>query len=127
MQRIINYIFDRAIYYKRRLLTLEKILELLNGITEETSIEEARRIVLDAVEMCNTVLDDLKALKDLVDEQNNSLTDKDYEIARLKEENGRIYRDRAEQIVKNSEAKIDEVEEKTQDELEAELMESIDI
>lgn len=106
---------------------MEKILELLNGITEETSIEEARRIVLDAVEMCNTVLDDLKALKDLVDEQNASLTDKDYEIARLKEENGRIYRDRAEQIVKNSEAKIDEVEEKTQDELEAELMESIDI
>lgn len=106
---------------------MEKILELLNGITEETSIEEARRIVLDAVEMCNTVLDDMKALKDLVDEQNTSLTDKDYEIARLKEENGRIYRDRAEQIVKNSEAKIDEVEEKTQDELEAELMESIDI
>lgn len=106
---------------------MEKILELLNGITEETSIEEARRIVLDAVEMCNTVLDDLKALKDLVDEQNASLTDKDYEIARLKEENGRIYRDRAEQIVKNSEAKIDELEEKTQDELEAELMESIDI
>lgn len=106
---------------------MEKILELLNGITEETSIEEARRIVLDAVEMCNTVLDDMKALKDLVDEQNTSLTDKDYEIARLKEENGRIYRDRAEQIVKNSEAEIDKVEEKTQDELEEEFLENIDI
>lgn len=106
---------------------MEKLLELLNGITEDTSIEEARRIVLDAIEAANSALDDVKALKDLVDEQNESLANKDYEIARLKEENGRIYRDRAESIVKHAEDEVNKVSEKTNDELEAELIENIDI
>ena len=106
---------------------MEKLLELLNGITEDTSIEEARRIVLDAIEAANSALDDVKALKDLVDEQNESLVNKDYEIARLKEENGRIYRDRAESIVKHAEDEVSKVSEKTNDELEAELIENIDI
>jgi hypothetical protein len=106
---------------------LERIIELLNGITEETSIEEARRVILDVVELCNSVADDMRGLKDIVDEQAQSLTDKDYEIARLKEENGRIYRDRAERLIQNTEDKIAEVEEKTQAELESELIENIDI
>lgn len=106
---------------------MERIIELLNGITEETSIEEARRVILDVVELCNSVADDMRGLKDIVDEQAQSLTDKDYEIARLKEENGRIYRDRAERLIQNTEDKIDEVEEKTQAELESELIENIDI
>lgn len=106
---------------------MERIIELLNGITEETSIEEARRVILDVVELCNSVADDMRGLKDIVDEQAQSLTDKDYEIARLKEENGRIYRDRAERLIQNTEDKITEVEEKTQAELESELIENIDI
>lgn len=106
---------------------MERIIELLNSITEETSIEEARRVILDVVELCNSVADDMRGLKDIVDEQAQSLTDKDYEIARLKEENGRIYRDRAERLIQNTEDKIAEVEEKTQAELESELLENIDI
>ena len=106
---------------------MDKIIELLNGITEETSIEEARRVILDVVELCNSVADDMRGLKDIVDEQVQSLSDKDYEIARLKEENGRIYRDRAERLIQNTEDKIAEVEEKTQAELESELLENIDI
>lgn len=106
---------------------MERIIELLNSITEETSIEEARRVILDVVELCNSVADDMRGLKDIVDEQAQSLTDKDYEIARLKEENGRIYRDRAERLIQNTENKIAEVEEKTQAELESELLENIDI
>lgn len=106
---------------------MERIIELLNGITEETSIEEARRVILDVVELCNSVADDMRGLKDIVDEQAQSLTDKDYEIARLKEENGRIYRDRAERLIQNTEDKIAEVEEKTQAELESELIKNIDI
>lgn len=106
---------------------MERIIELLNGITEETSIEEARRVILDVVELCNSVADDMRGLKDIVDEQAQSLTEKDYEIARLKEENGRIYRDRAERLIQNTEDKIAEVEEKTQAELESELIENIDI
>lgn len=106
---------------------MERIIELLNGITEETSIEEARRVIIEVAELCNKVSDDIKAMKDLVDEQQTQLTDREYEIARLKEENGRIYRDRAEQIMRNTEAAIDEVEDKTADELEDELMANIDI
>lgn len=106
---------------------MERIIELLNAITEKTSIEEARRVILDVVELCNSVADDMRGLKDIVDEQAQSLADKDYEIARLKEENGRIYRDRAERLIQNTEDKIAEVEEKTQAELESELIENIDI
>ena len=106
---------------------MERIIELLNGITEETSIEEARRVILDVVELCNSVADDMRGLKDIVDEQAQSLTDKDYEIARLKEENGRIYRDRAERLIQNTEDKIAELEEKTQAETESELIANIDI
>ena len=106
---------------------MERIIELLNGITEETSIEEARRVILDVVELCNSVADDMRGLKDIVDEQAQSLDNKDYEIARLKEENGRIYRDRAERLIQNTEDKIAEVEEKTQAETESELIANIDI
>lgn len=106
---------------------MERIIELLNGITEETSIEEARRVILDVVELCNSVADDMRGLKDIVDEQAQSLSNKDYEIARLKEENGRIYRDRAERLIQNTEDKIAEVEEKTQAETESELIANIDI
>lgn len=106
---------------------MERIIELLNGITEDTSIEEARRVNLEVIELCKTVADDMRALKDVVDEQTQSLTDKDYEIARLKEENGRIYRDRAEQIMANTEKAIDEVAEKSTEELEDELLANIDI
>lgn len=106
---------------------MDKIFELLNGITEDTSIEEARRIILDVVELCKSVADDMQGLKDIIEEQRESLTNKNYEIARLKEENGRIYRDRAERLIQNTEDKIAEVEEKTQAELESELFENIDI
>lgn len=106
---------------------LDKIIELLNGITEDTSIEEARRITLDAMELCKSVADDMQGLKDVIEEQQESLTNKDYEIARLKEENGRIYRDRAERLIENTTKKINEVVEKTQAETESELIANIDI
>lgn len=106
---------------------MDKIIELLNNITEDTSIEEARRVILDVVELCNSVADDMRGLKDIVDEQAQSLSDKDSEIARLKEENGRIYRDRAERLMENTTEKINEVAEKTQAETESELIANIDI
>lgn len=106
---------------------MDKIIELLNGITEDTSIEEARRITLDVMELCKSVADDMQGLKDVIEEQQESLADKDYEIARLKEENGRIYRDRAERLMDNTAKKINEVVEKTQAETESELIATIDI
>lgn len=107
--------------------TLNQVLELLNGITEDTAIEEARRVILDVAEMCKNVIDDIKAMKDLTDELTQSNTDKDYEIARLKEENGRIYRDRAERIMANVESEAAKIDEVTTEDVEAELMQNIDI
>ena len=107
--------------------TLTQVLELLNGITEDTAIEEARRVILDVAEMCKNVIDDIKAMKDLTDELTQSNTDKDYEIARLKEENGRIYRDRAERIMANVESEAAKIDEVTTEDVEAELMQNIDI
>ena len=106
---------------------MDRVIELLNSITEDSSIEEARRVILDVIELCNSVADDMKGLRDIISEQTESLTNKDYEIARLKEENGRIYRDRAERLINNTEKKIDEVVEKTQAETESELIANIDI
>lgn len=106
---------------------MEKIIELLNTITEETSIEEARRVVLEVAELCKSVVDDITAMKNLIDELTTKADDREYEIARLKEENGRIYRDRAEQIMENVERKADEIADKTAEETEADLMANIDI
>lgn len=106
---------------------MNKIIELLNAITEDTSIEEARRIILDVLELCKSVADDIQGLRDIIEEQQESLANNDYEIARLKEENGRIYRDRAERLMENTEKKINEVVEKTQAETESELIANIDI
>lgn len=106
---------------------MDRVIELLNSITEDSSIEEARRVILDVIELCNSVADDMKGLRDIIAEQTESLTNKDYEIARLKEENGRIYRDRAERLMENTEKKINEVVEKTQAETESELIANIDI
>lgn len=51
----------------------------------------------------------------------------DAEIARLREENGRIYRERAEQIRNNIERKADEVVDKAAELNEDELLANIDI
>lgn len=107
--------------------TLNQVLELLNSITDETTIEEARRVLLDVAEMCKNVIDDISAMKNLVDELTTSNTDKDYEIARLKEENGRIYRDRAEQIMAHAEAEAEKIAEVSTEDAEAELIANIDI
>ena len=106
---------------------MDKILELLNSITENTTIEEARRIVLDVVEMCKNIVDDINGYMGVIDELTKSNEDKDYEIARLKEENGRIYRDRAEQIRKNIDAEVDAVNEDDTATIEEELIANIDI
>ena len=106
---------------------MEKLLELLAGVTEETSIEEARRVILDVSDALNGIRKDTEGYKELVNEQQTEIDNLHAEIARLKEENGRIYRERAERIQENIDEKIDDVVEKTDDEIEQELIENIDI
>ena len=106
---------------------MEKLLELLAGVTEETSIEEARRIILDVSDALEGIRSETEGFKNLVNEQQTEIDNLHAEIARLKEENGRIYRERAETIQKNIDEKLDEVTDKTDAEIEQELIDNIDI
>lgn len=106
---------------------MEKLLEILNGINDETPIEEMRRAVLDVIDSLDGIKKDTEEYQNLVNEQQTKIDDLEFEIARLKEENGRIFRERAEQIQRNIDEKIDEIDEKSQEDMEAELIENIDI
>ena len=106
---------------------MEKLLEILNGINDETPIEEMRRAVLDVIDSLDGIKKDIEEYQNLVNEQQTKIDDLEFEIARLKEENGRIFRERAEQIQRNIDEKIDEIDEKSQEDMEAELIENIDI
>lgn len=106
---------------------MDKILELLRSINENTTIEEARRIVLDVVEMCNNIVSDINGYTNLINELTAQNSDKDFEIARLKEENGRIYRERAEEISRNIDREVDKVVENNTADIEKELLANIDI
>lgn len=106
---------------------MEKILELLRSVTDETSIEEARRIILDVVELCDGIVNDINGYADVIAQFTEERANQDAEIARLREENGRIYRERAEQIRDNIGRKVDEVVDKTAELSEDELLANIDI
>ena len=105
---------------------MDKIKELLASITEETSVEEARRIILEVSEKLAEIETDVNEYQRLVNEGVDKIAELDAEIARLKEENGRIYRERAETIKRNVKDKIDDAAEDT-DTLEKELIDNIDI
>lgn len=106
---------------------MEKILELLRSVTDETSIEEARRIILDVVELCDAIVNDINGYVDAIAQLTEERAKQDAEIARLREENGRIYRERAEQIRDNIERKADEVVDNAAELSEDELLANIDI
>ena len=106
---------------------MDRILELLNGVTDETTIEEARRVILEVGDKLEDIRKDTDGYVALIKDQQGKITDLEYEIARLKEENGRIFRERAESIQRNIDEKIDEINTKTTDEIEAELINNIDI
>lgn len=106
---------------------MDKLIELLNGITEDTTVEEMRRAILDVVDALENIRTETAGYVTLVNEQQTTIDDLHAEIARLKEENGRIYRERAESIQHAIDAEIETVEEKTAEEIESELMENIDI
>ena len=73
---------------------MDRIIELLASVTEDSTIEEARRVIADCIDEAQKVKDDITGLKQSIDEINAVNADLTDEVARLKEENGRLYRDR---------------------------------
>lgn len=100
------------------------VKEILQQVTNDTTIEEARRYILEAMEQSDKDIDDLTALKENVKELEQTVQDNISQIDYLKEENGRLYRDRARNIADESYDVIDKVI-KSEDEIKAEKEEEI--
>lgn len=103
---------------------MDKLLEILNRVNDESSLEELRRAVADALDAAADVGKDIGEYQNIIDELTKSNGDKDFEITRLKEENGRLFRDRLEDKTRKI---TEEVEEKTEAEIIDELRAGIDI
>lgn len=70
------------------------IAEIISGLSENASVEELRRALADISDANVTVLDDITSLNSVIEDlqnENRNLTD---EVSRLKEENGRLFRER---------------------------------
>lgn len=91
-------------------MNMDALLALLRSITSDTSIEEARRIIAEAVEGSQTIIDDLNALRITTNDLQSKLDESTAEIARLKEENGRLYRDRINRHFDDIDDKVTEKE-----------------
>lgn len=103
---------------------MEKIIDLLKAATEESTPEELRRIIADALDETASVVGDINEYQRVIDELTQSNADKDGEIERIKEENGRLFRER---MADKMEKIIEKSEEKTDDEIAEELRANIDI
>ena len=88
---------------------MTKVKEILSSFTADTTIEEARRLVAEALEETVKAEDDITALNITIEELKSTAIDSANEIDRLKEENGRLYRDRTISIIEKVEEKQDDV------------------
>lgn len=103
---------------------MDKIITILSGVNEESSAEELRRAIADALDETAAVTDDIKEYQRVIDELTESNANKDSEIARIKEENGRLFRER---LADKTERATEAIEEKTDDEIIEELKANINI
>ena len=88
---------------------MDRIIELLASVTEDSTIEEARRVIADCIDEAQKVKDDITGLKTSIDDINATNVDLTEEIARLKEENGRLYRDRVRTATDIVEKKVEDI------------------
>lgn len=103
---------------------MNKILELLASITENTTVEEARRIIADVIDEANKVKDDITGLQKSIEDLNAQNADLTAEVTRLQEENGRLFRERVRTATETVTEAFD-IEEKTPDEEAEELLNEI--
>lgn len=94
------------------------IREILTPVDDSTTLEEARRIIADALDAVTDVEADAQNYADEIARLTTELADSATEIARLREENGRLFRERISKVEDVKEAIVDAVEEVTEDELE---------
>ena len=103
---------------------MDRIIELLASVTEDSTIEEARRVIADCIEEAQKVKDDITGLKTSIDDITATNVDLTEEIARLKEENGRLYRDRVRTATDIVEKKVEDI--LTPEQEAEQLLEAID-
>ena len=102
---------------------LDKIKSLISSATEEMTAEELRRIIADVNDEIVTAELDITALNTRVSELDSQNSEYIAEIDRLKEENGRLFKER----LGSSQLEQKETEEKeTEDEKIAKLESEID-
>lgn len=87
---------------------MDRIIQLLASVTEDSTIEEARRVIADCIDEAQKVKDDITGLKQSIDDINAVNVDLTDEVTRLKEENGRLYRDRVRTATDIVEEKVEE-------------------
>lgn len=105
---------------------MERIIELLGTIGEDSTVEEARRVIADVRDLIGEVNSDITGFKETIDELSGKLAERDDEIERLKEENGRLFRERVAKYDAAINNKVTETEKSVEDEI-AELEANINI
>lgn len=75
-------------------MTIDELRELLGTVTDESSLEEARRVIADALENIQSINDDIETLRVSYNDATAEIGNLTDEVNRLKEENGRLFRDR---------------------------------
>lgn len=105
---------------------LDKIKDLVSKITEELTIEEVRPIVADIVDEIPNLESDVEALLSRVGELEEDVRSRDADIDKLREENGRLFRERIADITKveKEEEEVEKDDEMSAEEL-RELFESM--
>ena len=82
---------------------MEELIKKLMSITDDMTIEQVRPILADVIEQAQKVRDDFTALQTSIDDLTHMNDELSEQIKSLQEENGRLYRDRVHEIVKNDE------------------------
>lgn len=90
--------------------------ELLTSLDENATLEEARRVIADALDALTDVEADAQNAIDEITRMTQELADSAAEIARLREENGRLFRERISNKIEDVKEEIRE--EVTEDDLE---------
>ena len=105
---------------------MERIYELLGAISEESTTEELRRVIADVRDLIDEVNSDIEGFKETVAELSGKVEERDAEIDRLKEENGKLFRERVARYDESINAKVNETEKSVEEEI-AELEANINI
>lgn len=100
------------------------IAEIIAGLGEESTAEELRRAIADIGDTAQALNDDIAGFKSEIDRLTADNERMSYEIANLKEENGRLFRERIAVHSEQAQASVDKLE-KTIDEQINELEDAI--